>query len=233
MQENLIPVHLFFTGGTIRDMNEEDAVRAWRQILAMHAAAACALERELSERHRLGMSEFEVLERMVEGGREKYRVQEVADAVHLSQSACSRLLARLEKAGLVTRAVCQDDRRGIYVGITGQGRERHATARPTHRAVIGEIFAPVEPGACRSSGQVRSAEETRDAENAEDARSTEAVGGCGSAPRLPGPRAGDADDVTGAENVTDADDATDAEDATAPRPGEAEGPASRQAAVRR
>ncbi|MEU4829728.1 MarR family transcriptional regulator [Streptosporangium sp. NPDC023615] len=122
-------------------MNEEDAVRAWRRVLAVHATAACALERELSERHRLGMSEFEVLERMVEGGQEKYRVQEVADAVHLSQSACSRLIARLEKAGLVTRAICQDDRRGIYVGITPAGRERHATARPTHRNVIGEIFA--------------------------------------------------------------------------------------------
>src|SRR5690349_9309228 len=64
-------------------MNEEEPVRAWREVLARHATTACALERELSERHRLGMSEFEVLERMVEGGRGKYRVQEIADAVHL------------------------------------------------------------------------------------------------------------------------------------------------------
>ncbi|MFI6506720.1 MarR family winged helix-turn-helix transcriptional regulator [Streptosporangium sp. NPDC050855] len=214
-------------------MNEEDAVRAWRQILAMHAAAACALERELSERHRLGMSEFEVLERMVEGGREKYRVQEVADAVHLSQSACSRLLARLEKAGLVTRAVCQDDRRGIYVGITGQGRERHATALPTHRAVIGEIFAPVDPGTCRPSGRARLSEETQDAW---DAGSAEVTGGRCSAPRLPGPRAGEAStpgDAWDAQNTEDTEDTEDTGDATAPRLEEAEGPASREATVRR
>ncbi|GAA2884796.1 MarR family transcriptional regulator [Streptosporangium fragile] len=121
-------------------MSEEPAVRAWREVLAKHATTACALERELSERHRLGMSEFEVLERMVEGGQEKYRVQEVADAVHLSQSACSRLISRLEKAGLVTRGICEADRRGIFVGITDQGRERHAEALPTHRAVINDIF---------------------------------------------------------------------------------------------
>ncbi|MEU4404464.1 MarR family transcriptional regulator [Streptosporangium sp. NPDC023963] len=153
-------------------MNEEDPVRAWREVLARHATIACALERELSERHRLGMSEFEVLERMVEGGQGKYRVQEIADAVHLSQSACSRLIARLEKAGLVTRRICEDDRRGIFVGITEEGRERHATALPTHRAVIGEIFGtpareakPKGVPACETD---REGVPARRAENRED-----------------------------------------------------------------
>ncbi|MEV7005667.1 MarR family transcriptional regulator [Streptosporangium sp. NPDC051022] len=123
-------------------MSEESVVRAWRDVLAKHAATSCALERELSERHRLGMSEFEVLERMVEGGQEKYRVQEVADAVHLSQSACSRLIARLEKAGLVCRGMCEDDRRGVFVLITDEGRARHAEALATHRAVLADFFAP-------------------------------------------------------------------------------------------
>lgn len=145
MQKHLMPVHLMFMHGMLRSMSEEYAVRAWREVLAKHATAACALERELAERHQLGMSEFEVLERMVEGGARKYRVQEIADAVHLSQSACSRLIARLEKAGLVSRDICDVDRRGIFVCITEEGHARHAAALPTHRAVIGEIFAPSEP----------------------------------------------------------------------------------------
>ncbi|MEV4181513.1 MarR family transcriptional regulator [Streptosporangium canum] len=126
-------------------MSEEYAVRAWRDVLAKYAAAGCALERELSERHRLGMSEFEVLERMVEGGQEKYRVQEVADAVHLSQSACSRLIARLEKSDLVRRGMCESDRRGVFVLITDEGRARHAAALTTHRTVLADIFAPEKP----------------------------------------------------------------------------------------
>ncbi|GAA4226321.1 DNA-binding MarR family transcriptional regulator [Streptosporangium album] len=123
-------------------MSEEYVVRAWRDVLAKHALAACVLERELSERHELGMSEFEVLERMVEGGQKKYRVQEVADAVHLSQSACSRLIARLEKSGLVCRGMCESDRRGVFVLITDEGRARHAEAQPTHRAVLTDVFGP-------------------------------------------------------------------------------------------
>ncbi|WP_433251943.1 MarR family winged helix-turn-helix transcriptional regulator [Streptosporangium sp. CA-135522] len=126
-------------------MSEEFAVRAWREVLAKHATTACVLERELSEKHRLGMSEFEVLERMAEGGRKTYRVQEVADAVHLSQSACSRVIARLEKSGLVSRGMCEDDRRGVSVLLTEEGRARHAAALSTHRAVLADIFSPGQP----------------------------------------------------------------------------------------
>ncbi|MER5326123.1 MarR family transcriptional regulator [Streptosporangium roseum] len=140
-------------------MSEEYAVRAWRDVLAKHAVAACALERELSERHGLGMSEFEVLERMVEGGRERYRVQEVADAVHLSQSACSRLIARLEKSGLVCRGMCEDDRRGVFVLITDEGRARHAAALSTHRTVLADIFEPGQP--TRSGQPTRCEQPTR------------------------------------------------------------------------
>ncbi|WP_326820054.1 MarR family transcriptional regulator [Streptosporangium sp. NBC_01639] len=135
-------------------MSDEYAVRAWRDVLAKHATAACVLERELSERHELGMSEFEVLERMVEGGQERYRVQEVADAVHLSQSACSRLIARLEKTGLVCRGMCESDRRGVFVLITDEGRARHAEALPTHRAVLADVFAS-EPSSPREHATLR------------------------------------------------------------------------------
>ena len=142
MQENLIRVHLNVTGGTIRRMNEEDAVRAWRQVLAVHAAAACALERELSERHRLGMSEFEVLDRLACECGERPRMQELAAAVHLSQSALSRTVGRLEKDGLVSRAMCPEDRRGVAVCLTDEGRARYEAARPTHRQVLAETLTP-------------------------------------------------------------------------------------------
>ncbi|GAA3135884.1 MarR family transcriptional regulator [Planomonospora alba] len=133
-------------------MSEESAVRAWREVLALHARAACALERELSERHGVGMSEFEVLERMVEGGRPRYRVQEIADAVHLSQSACSRLIARLERAGLVRRCMCEADRRGVFVGVTDEGRARHAAALPVHRAVVASVFGPARAETAAAAG---------------------------------------------------------------------------------
>src|ERR1700753_2563806 len=105
-------------------------VRAWRALAASHAAVCSALERELGERHGLGVSDFEVLERLAESADHQFRAQELADAVHLSQSALSRLISRLEKTGLVERCLCGEDRRGIYVTLTEAGRERHAAAGP-------------------------------------------------------------------------------------------------------
>ncbi|MDH2423926.1 MarR family transcriptional regulator [Sphaerisporangium sp. TRM90804] len=127
-------------------MDDAEVVGSWRELLARHASTWCALERELGEKHGLGVSDFEVLDRMCESEHGKYRVQELADAVHLSQSALSRLISRLEKAGLVCRNMCVEDRRGVFVQITETGRERHAEARPTHRAVLnGSMAQPSSP----------------------------------------------------------------------------------------
>ena|SRR5438067_1969121 len=115
-------------------------VSAWRDLLDRHARATSALERSLQQEHQLGVSEYEVLERLAAPPGEQHRMQELADAVHLSQSALSRVVARLEAAGLVTRAICAEDRRGIYACLTPSGRERYDAARPTHRRVLGEVL---------------------------------------------------------------------------------------------
>ena len=115
-------------------------VRAWRALAARHAAVCSALERELGERHGLGVSDFEVLERLAESNGHRFRAQELAEAVHLSQSALSRLIDRLEKDGLVERCLCGEDRRGIYVTLTPAGRDRHDEAAPTHREVLASVL---------------------------------------------------------------------------------------------
>ena len=74
-----------------------------------------------STQHGLGMSEFEVLERLACECGERPRMQDLAAAAHLSQSALSRTVGRLEKDGLVMRAMCPEDRRGIAVCLTTEG----------------------------------------------------------------------------------------------------------------
>jgi DNA-binding MarR family transcriptional regulator len=108
----------------------------WRDLLARHARTVCALDRELEANHGLGMSEYEVLDRLASG--DAKRVQELAGTTHLSQSALSRTVARLEKDGLVNRAMCPEDRRGVSVCLTPAGQERYAAARPTHQRVLEE-----------------------------------------------------------------------------------------------
>jgi DNA-binding MarR family transcriptional regulator len=119
----------------------EDALTGrWRELLDSHARVSGALERALQAEHGLGVSEFEVLDRLTVGERDQRRMQELAESVHLSQSALSRLIGRLEAEGLVTRAICSDDRRGIFACLTDAGRVRHAEALPTQRRVLAEML---------------------------------------------------------------------------------------------
>ena len=113
-----------------------ELVGQWRALVASHATVSAALEHDLGERHGLGVTEFEVLERLAENPGHQFRVQELAESVHLSQSALSRMIGRLEQHGLVQRSLCDNDRRGIYVCLTEDGRRRHAEALPTQRAVL-------------------------------------------------------------------------------------------------
>ncbi|MFD7642808.1 MarR family winged helix-turn-helix transcriptional regulator [Kitasatospora sp. NPDC059795] len=132
-----------------RDPAAETALsEKWRAVLACHAATSCAIDRELGEAFGIGVSEFELLERLWEFEQEEAqagsRAQVLSGAVHLSQSAFSRLVARMEKAGLVERSLCQDDRRGIFVSLTDEGRERYRKARPVHRRILAETLPPTD-----------------------------------------------------------------------------------------
>ena len=120
---------------------ETALVEEWRGLLATHARVHGALERALKP-HDLGVSEYEVLERLAgEEFAEQRRMQVLGEALHLSQSALSRVVGRLEKDGLVQRGMCPDDRRGIFVCITPAGRERYEEARPAHRIALEEALA--------------------------------------------------------------------------------------------
>jgi DNA-binding MarR family transcriptional regulator len=122
-------------------MTDTALVDTWRDLLDRYARSVGALERRLEEEHGLGVSEYEVLERLAEGAKSERRMQELAAAVHLSQSALSRVVGRLEADGLVTRGLCQEDRRGIYACLTDSGRTRYEAARPTHRSVLAETLS--------------------------------------------------------------------------------------------
>jgi DNA-binding MarR family transcriptional regulator len=129
--------------GILRDpmtAGEEGLVESWRELLWRHARVSGALERTLQDEHGLGVSEFEVLEQLAVAERDGCRMQELADVVHLSQSALSRVIGRLESEGLVTRAICSHDRRGIDAHLTDAGRSRYEAARPTQRRVLAETL---------------------------------------------------------------------------------------------
>jgi DNA-binding MarR family transcriptional regulator len=128
------------SGAVPIETREDTLTGRWRELLDRHARVTGALERALQMEHGLGVSEYEVLERLAFAKKDQNRMQELADSVHLSQSALSRLIGRLEAEGLVTRSICSDDRRGIFACLTDAGRARHAEALPTQRRVLAEML---------------------------------------------------------------------------------------------
>jgi DNA-binding MarR family transcriptional regulator len=93
--------------------------------------------------HGLGASDFEVLDILAtESPRQgdQCRVQNLVGRVHLSQSALSRLIGRLEKDGLVERSVCVEDRRGVWVSLTDKGRALHSEVLPLQRGVLARML---------------------------------------------------------------------------------------------
>ena len=69
------------------------------------------------------------------------RLHELARAVVLSRSGLSRLLDRLEAAGLVRREPSPDDRRGAFAVLTPAGRVARLRAWPTYSRGINAYFA--------------------------------------------------------------------------------------------
>lgn len=137
---NLVDMRGTEAGVTADPAEESEAdaelVRRWHELAALKVAIAGALDRELGSRHGISGHEFEALERLAVSGQGDCRAQELTEALVLSQSASSRLIARLEKQGLVSRGMCDVDRRGVFVCLTPAGEQRYREARPTQRAVL-------------------------------------------------------------------------------------------------
>lgn len=136
--------HVCYRAGMPGDTAGAQLEKQWRDILSVHARTMCEIDRALHP-HGLGASDFEVLDVLVADtarrGSPQCRVQNIADRVHLSQSALSRLIGRLEKEGLVERSMCEEDRRGVWVTLTRKGRDLHAEVLPLQRDVLARMLS--------------------------------------------------------------------------------------------
>ncbi|HZE50315.1 MAG TPA: MarR family transcriptional regulator [Jatrophihabitantaceae bacterium] len=118
--------------------SDDELAGAWHELMGRYHRAICSLDRELLSHHHISASDFEVLQQLHLAPNHTMRMHELGDHVHLTQSALSRLIARLERDGLVERCMCPEDRRSVMTSITVEGIERYRAARPTQRAILRE-----------------------------------------------------------------------------------------------
>lgn len=81
---------------------------------------------------------------------EPVRMGDLAGALRVDASTATRTVARLADAGLVTRVECRDDRRGVSIKATPQGRRRQARMVTTATETLEEILSVFEPGELRT-----------------------------------------------------------------------------------
>ncbi len=117
--------------------------QGWCALSLLHGKIDAHIERALQSGHDLSVREYsllDVLSRQHSGPGGHLQMKQVADAVVLSQSATTRLVTRLEDRGLLTRYLCDTDRRGIYTDVTDSGLALLAEARPTNDRALREAL---------------------------------------------------------------------------------------------
>lgn len=116
-----------------------DSVRAWRQLMHVHASVTSALDERLRREVGISGDWYEALvEIALAGG--TMQMNEFARETTLTKSGATRFVDRLERAGLVERTACPTDRRVWHLALTAQGKALQHEADPHVLAVLEEHF---------------------------------------------------------------------------------------------
>lgn len=111
----------------------------WRAYLLGAARLTERLDADLRQ-HDLDLPTYEILVCLEEADNRQLRMSELADAAHQSRSRLTHTIARMERRGLVERAGCPSDRRGVWAQLTAAGVELLSCAAPDHVACVRRNF---------------------------------------------------------------------------------------------
>ena len=117
-----------------------ERLRAWRLYFESALALMSVLDAELERDSGIPMRSYDVLVHL-EDEPEGLRMNELAERILYSKSGFTRVVDRLEEAGLVRRVRPENDRRSILVVLTDQGRTTMEQARHHHRHSIEQHFS--------------------------------------------------------------------------------------------
>ena len=112
----------------------------WPLFLTAHAVLVDVIERRLAQAGLPPLAWYDLLWGLERSPGERLRMSELADKVVLSRSNLTRLVDRLEEAGLVARERSTEDRRGAYAVLTEAGREMRRRMWPVYEAGIRQLF---------------------------------------------------------------------------------------------
>ena len=117
----------------------DPAIRSWSHLLGAHALAVRAIEERLTAAGQPPLSWYDVLLELARAGG-RLRVGELGERLVVEPHNITRLLDRLEAAGLLKRQRAPKDRRGVFAVLTEKGAALRKQMWLHYRSAILEVL---------------------------------------------------------------------------------------------
>jgi DNA-binding MarR family transcriptional regulator len=115
--------------------------QAWESLFRTQVAVMRRLQ-GLPEFRKLSTREYDVLFNLSRCPTGWSRLNELNEALLISQPSLSRMVERLEAKGLLQRRPAEQDQRGIEISLTEEGRELQRAIGREHVRHLHEMIAP-------------------------------------------------------------------------------------------
>lgn len=123
-------------------MTQLDSARnsLWKLFLTVHTRLVEQVEQDFRQAELPPFEWYDVLITLKQVPEQRLRLSELADALLVNRTNVTRLVDRLEKAGLIRREACQDDRRGAFAVLTAAGIEMQQKMWAVYAPAIEQYF---------------------------------------------------------------------------------------------
>jgi DNA-binding MarR family transcriptional regulator len=115
---------------------DETEMAAWRAFLSTSHLLERRIEEQLKAAAGLTHPQYEILVRLADAPDRQMRMTELARGVVVSKSALTYQITQLVRAGLVERATCPSDDRGVLAVLTDAGARCLERIAPGHLEVV-------------------------------------------------------------------------------------------------
>lgn len=118
----------------------KDKPSAWPALLKARALVVDRVEKRLAEAGLPELAWYDVLWALEQAPRGRLRMHELASHMVITRSNLTRLVDRLEAAGLVARERDSEDRRGAFAVMTTAGRQMRERMWKVYGRAIEDLF---------------------------------------------------------------------------------------------
>jgi DNA-binding MarR family transcriptional regulator len=121
-------------------MAESNRIQWLRDLVSLEIVLWDRMNTRLKEEHHLSLAFFESLYFIGGSSDGSLRIGDLARALRITVGATSKLVDRVEAAGLIRRELDADDRRASRVALTDAGGQRLADASTTYMAELAAVL---------------------------------------------------------------------------------------------